>query len=629
MAIAAVDSKTKEWAKLWPKIDFTEDITKAHTVISSELEDLKNLKIKYPKAKRLWLTEPNNLSPKNLDISFEDVELFQVIEPKDNFETVERIINLAETEFYKEQERRILLKDLRGKNNQLEEMTDGLQDAILQGTRVVSDSKIQIENKLAKLNELIRFVKELTHCREIEDLLNLVRKEVRPFHRLGSPILACEVPQQGRRLFYFRSVAVLERECKSPWADTDDIRISIQDDSYYLANEMQRPVGPLVSVPLCGGKAVLYFEHSKNSAQCERFVTFLSFRLEALSLTLDRILSDTELKSTSLLWEQTFDGIKDPIAIVSDKFQLLRANRHFSEDVSLKKCHIHFAGNPEPCDGCVLPLALKKQTSSEGRVRRNGSTYDLHTYPIFFENEALTFVNHYVDVTKSIELQSQLVQNEKMVAVGHLAGHIAHELNNPLSGICSFTEILLTSVDGTLAADLREVEKAARRCQKIIENLLEFSKGQNPDVMIVDFNDLVQRTLPLLKTAMGLFLSDIKFSEHPLMVLVPAQLMQQVVFNLVVNACQAMQEGGTITIALYDKGAHAELMVSDTGKGIPLNIQHKVFEPFFTTKPLNGGTGLGLSMCQRVVESSQGKIDFVSDQTGTTFFVRLPKVGMK
>jgi signal transduction histidine kinase len=232
------------------------------------------------------------------------------------------------------------------------------------------------------------------------------------------------------------------------------------------------------------------------------------------------------------------------------------------------------------------------------------------------------------DETRSQRLKSQVVQVEKMSAIGQLAGHIAHELNNPLTGIRSLAQVLLTETDpgGQVNKDLSEVEKAAARCQSIINNLLDFSKGGlGQKAQVLDLNEITRKTLPFLKSATGKFRSDIQLSDGELMVKVEPHLMQQVIFNLVNNACQAMKDKGEITVHTHRDGAWAFLEVKDTGPGIGESLKEKIFEPFFTTKEEGEGTGLGLSLSRDFVRQFGGDLECESAEgQGSLFRVKLP-----
>jgi signal transduction histidine kinase len=235
-----------------------------------------------------------------------------------------------------------------------------------------------------------------------------------------------------------------------------------------------------------------------------------------------------------------------------------------------------------------------------------------------------------VDITESQELYLKVVQSEKMGAIGKLAGHIAHELNNPLTGLRSLSQVLIqeTTPGEALHSDLIEIEKASLRSQRIIKNLLEFSHSESQPQSLVTVDEIVEKTLPLLKTALRSHRFQLKLQSKEALVEVEPHLLQQVVFNLVNNACQAMKEPGTLSISTQVANGNprtVELKIGDTGPGIPPDIQDKIFEAFFTTKKEGIGTGLGLSLSKSVIERFGGKIHFDSSPaTGTTFFINLP-----
>ena len=214
--------------------------------------------------------------------------------------------------------------------------------------------------------------------------------------------------------------------------------------------------------------------------------------------------------------------------------------------------------------------------------------------------------------------------------MGLLAGNIAHELNNPLSGIRALAQFLKTEVvaHSNHFTDLDEVEKAAVRCQQIIKNLLNFSEPSNERDLKVDVNELIESTLPLLKTALRNQNIQTFFGEDLSQVLLQPSQMQQVIFNLINNACQAMVQGGTLVIKTWQEGSDVFFSISDSGPGIPEELHQRIFEPFFTTKGVGTGTGLGLSVSRSIVEKFGGQLKLESRPgEGTTFTVVLAAGG--
>ncbi|MCC7404340.1 MAG: PAS domain-containing sensor histidine kinase [Bdellovibrionales bacterium] len=545
------------------------------------------------------------------------------------------------------EDRTTLIRKVKVQNQSLEELTSGQSELVRERTAELQASKSELEVKVTEFGRLIRFVKDLAGLVAVEELVDLLREETKAFHQVGEPILACVLPNQSRQIFQMRSGKLVVTPARNPWPRGLRLRVNEKEDSQYLADAFSRPVGRVLAIPLPSGKRAqsdekyevpaLFFEHSLNEPGQDLFIHFLSARLQPLSLVLDRILLEHELRNTVQLWEQSFDGFEEPIAIVDVEYNLIGANQSFTAQVDGHKCYQQFQDAAQVCVGCPVSTALDSAGPSLALVRRGTQVFEVHSYPIRLNEEGrpTTVVNHYLDVTRAHELQSRMVQNEKMAAIGHLAGHIAHELNNPLTGIRSTAQILLydRTPGNALYSDLLEVEKAAARCQSIIRNLLEFSRGGGEIVLkVVPLNEIVNKTLPFLKTAMNPFIREIELTEEDTRVRVEPQLLQQVVFNIVNNACQAMEDQGTLWIStetgVEDGQGYVDFRVRDSGKGIPEHIGDAIFDPFFTTKAVGKGTGLGLSMSRKVVEEFGGKIWYWSDsKNGTEFTVRLPQAG--
>mgnify|MGYP003586018453 CR=1 FL=1 len=240
-------------------------------------------------------------------------------------------------------------------------------------------------------------------------------------------------------------------------------------------------------------------------------------------------------------------------------------------------------------------------------------------------------------------LQDQLLQAQKMESVGLLAGGIAHDFNNLLQAISGFCEILIAelSPEDRHRNDVREILKAAERASALTQQLLAFSRQQQLARQAVDLNSLVAHTRNMLARMVG---EDIRLNlelaeglEH---VHADAGQVEQVVMNLVVNARDAMPEGGDITLttralALDEEaasqilgagpGRYVSLEITDRGAGIPAEILPRIFDPFFTTKERGKGTGLGLSVVYGIVQQHQGFIDVRSTLgVGTTFRMAMP-----
>jgi two-component system NtrC family sensor kinase len=239
------------------------------------------------------------------------------------------------------------------------------------------------------------------------------------------------------------------------------------------------------------------------------------------------------------------------------------------------------------------------------------------------------------DVTAEREMRVRLMESDRLAAVGELVAGVAHEVNNPLSSISAFAQLLLR--DGGLNASQRDsievIKSETLRASQVVKDLLAFARRSEPQREPLDLNAVVQRTLRLRGyqlTSNKIHVETELASELP-PVVGDARQLQQVCLNLVTNAIQAMATTGTpgtLTITTKRDGPHVVLEMRDTGPGIPESAKAHIFEPFFTTKGEGEGTGLGLSVSYGIVTAHGGTIEVPSTSAaGTTFRVALPAAG--
>jgi signal transduction histidine kinase len=233
-----------------------------------------------------------------------------------------------------------------------------------------------------------------------------------------------------------------------------------------------------------------------------------------------------------------------------------------------------------------------------------------------------------IDILRSRYDQLAL-QTEKLSALGRMAAGIAHEINNPLGGILLYSTNLFKKVpkEGPLKEGLEVIIHETMRCKTIIQDLLEFSREKEPEKTVANINHIIEKTLSILENEFRLH--HIRVEKHlPSKIqdnLLDVSQMQQVFINLLLNAVEAIQDQGVITIkSRMDPGQKWESVeIKDTGCGIPSENMSKIFEPFFSTKAK--GTGLGLAVSYRIVRNHQGDIR-VSSQPGkgTRFTIEIP-----
>lgn len=224
--------------------------------------------------------------------------------------------------------------------------------------------------------------------------------------------------------------------------------------------------------------------------------------------------------------------------------------------------------------------------------------------------------------------QDEVIRAEKMASVGRLAAGIAHEIGNPLGAILGYTNILQGGVSKEDEADyLRRIEREIQRINRIVIGLLDYARPGDRKIVDVDVNGIIRNSVDIVSSQKGFERFDIRLElDEVHIVKAETHQLQQVLINLLINASDAMPEGGTLTIKSEVRSrGWVEISVSDTGTGISEEEIKKIFDPFFTTKEPGKGTGLGLAICQRIIESFGGRIEVASKiGKGSRFTVLLP-----
>ena len=227
--------------------------------------------------------------------------------------------------------------------------------------------------------------------------------------------------------------------------------------------------------------------------------------------------------------------------------------------------------------------------------------------------------------------QQNLVQAEKLSAIGELVAGVAHELNNPLTGILGFSQLLLGSdLDPEVRQDVERIAWEAQRSARVVQNLLSFARMQELQKVPTDLNDTLARTVEIKSYDLRVSSIEVEMNLQQGLpyVLADAGQLQTVFLNLINNAQDAIvaaHGGGTLRVSTSHAGDVVRVSITDDGPGIPVDHQNKLFDPFFTTKAVGKGTGLGLSICHGIVASHQGRIWVESEYgSGATFHMEFP-----
>jgi PAS domain S-box-containing protein len=334
-----------------------------------------------------------------------------------------------------------------------------------------------------------------------------------------------------------------------------------------------------------------------------------------------------------------FDGITDLISVQDREHNLIMGNKRYAQAVTQhaqklvgEKCYKALFNRSTPCDNCPA-----RETFATGEARfleifYHGRTFHIWTYPMAGLDGKPEFLIEYVkDVTDQKEIEKQLIKAEKLASIGLLSSGIAHELRNPLNIIetARYTiEEILENKDATVENRLSIIKKNVRRASIIIDNLLQFSRHSDYERERIDLRKLLDQTLDLLeKDVNRRNIEIVKEIQDTPKTFFSLDSLKQVFLNIILNAVQAMPEGGKLLIRTRTLPDDQWVTIDfiDSGKGISEeNLKH-IFTPFFSTKRNQGGTGLGLYLSYTIIKREGGDISVKSkEDKGTQFSIKLP-----
>lgn len=348
------------------------------------------------------------------------------------------------------------------------------------------------------------------------------------------------------------------------------------------------------------------------------------------------------------------DSISELVTYLDQDMRVIWTNRTAAgyvgerpEDLVGRFCYQIWFKRDTPCDDCPAARALLTGQSQGGQmVNSDQRVLDVRGYPVRNqEGHVVGAVEVALDVTEHESLERQFLRAQKMEAVGRLAGGVAHDFNNLLTAISGYTSLLLDDPEVTESqrSDLGEIAIASNRAAILTRQLLAFARKQMLRPQVLDLNVLIGDLVKMIERLIG---EDIELTTEldPALGAVradPGQI-EQIVMNLVVNARDAMPEGGQLILttanvdldwdAVHQQvdmqpGSYVVLSLRDTGAGMPPEVMAHLFEPFFTTKEVGQGSGLGLSTVYGIVRQHDGHIMAQSEpEQGTTFQIYLPRI---
>jgi PAS domain S-box-containing protein len=364
----------------------------------------------------------------------------------------------------------------------------------------------------------------------------------------------------------------------------------------------------------------------------------------------ERKRTEEKLRNAAEEWRITFDSIPTPVSLQSKDFKILRINKAYADlfnvnpaNIIGKTCYELVHKMDKPIAECPHIKMLEAQDSSVVEIHdaELDKFLEITVSPIMnSQNEVVASIHIIRDITQvkkaeeeKRQLQEKAEISSRLASVGEMAAGIAHEINNPLTGVIGFSDMLL---ERDLPPDMKEqveiIADGSRRVADIVKRLLTFARQHKPVKAMVDINALIDNTLNMrnyvLKT------NNISVNTNydlnlPLITVDPGQI-QQVFLNLIINAEYSMKKTGkpgNLTVTTKKVGDKVQISFADNGTGISHENKKRLFQPFFTTKPVGEGTGLGLSLSRSIITEHKGTINVESESgKGATFIIELPVI---
>lgn len=397
-----------------------------------------------------------------------------------------------------------------------------------------------------------------------------------------------------------------------------------------------------ILIPLMAkNKTIGVLELASKSNFNEHELPFLSQVADQLAVCLENVRLYKEVWQHKQEWETTFSAVTDLLMFINNNHEILRVNRaaieffaHREEEILGQKCYRLLYGRETKCNPCLADQVIKTSQTAYLQARtRYHRVLDIFAYPAYTEQNTPLGVTYYAkDVTR-------FVDSIKFVSLGEMSAGVAHELNSPLTAIVGNSQLLLreTPLSSPHYQLIKDIKSCGMRCQRIIQNLLTFSRQDEYSFEEVSLNQVVERALSLVSYQIEknkIELSQKLYASLP-PVLGNAQGLEQVIINLMLNAKDAIdakageggnQKKGLITIKTrVQPEKFVAVDIIDTGCGIDTSSIPHVFNPFYTTKRAGQGTGLGLSVSLGIAQAHRGFIDVDSvPGKGSRFSLIIP-----
>lgn len=568
----------------------------------------------------LWLDEPDKFSVNDykkfktsnyflgtLGPFLEQIQILEILKSSQD----RKVKNLRQAE---------IIQKAKSQNLLIENQVKNLNSEVEHKTKQLSEYRAELESQVSFEKDSILILKNLLEASSFETFGKVLVNSFKPFY------------VQDLVIFYKSSDDIYKIQSSSARLKkisfTSDQMMTL--DKVEWANISSKPILEFKLFPIgTTSDYFIGFEFSNfNLAFLNLFQKHIKYLQFIFKMVLDSLFDQEKIISDSLLWSMSFNSLDDPLLIIDEFFKIVKSNQE--PEFKGQNCFKVLFQRDSPCEGCPIKLSQQGQISVEKVTSLNlDDKFNLHSFPVEID-ESLSqklWIHHYESTESINELRTQFIKSEKFSYLGQLVDKVIHQIANPLTGMRASTEFLLSDkgpeVTGSLKEDLFEIQSGLLRCFEIINNLKEFSASE-VNLSTTDLHSFVLKTLTLMKSVTR----DIRFELVDLKdkkITCPTGLVQQVLFNLIYNSCQAMNFSGPITISASQDEAYTNLTVRDSGPGISDDLKEKIFEPFFSTKSKDQGTGIGLFLSRQIIRQFGGDIIVMNSlSSGAELCIKFP-----
>jgi two-component system, NtrC family, sensor kinase len=497
-----------------------------------------------------------------------------------------------------------IIQKAKSQNLKIENQVKNLNNEVEQKTHQLFEFREQLENQVSFEKDSILILKNLLEASSFETFYKILINAFKPFS-VQNLILFHKISEHEQEPSY--KILTNNARLKKLIFTKDEV---LDLDKSTWANLTSKPVLEFKLFSIGNQSDYIFgFEFSNfNFSSLKIIHEHIEYLQYIFKMILDYLFDQEKIISDSILWSNSFNSLDDPLLIIDEFYKIVKSNIH--PDVQNKNCFKVLFDRNSPCEYC--PIKLKQSPDLQKSSINLEDKYTLHSFPVEIteDTDQKLWIHHYESTASINELRAQYIKAEKFSYLGQLVDKVIHQIANPLTGMKASVEFML--VDPTLLSesalreDLTEIQSGLFRCFEIINNLKEFSASE-VKLLTTDLSSFVSKTLTLMKSVTR----DIRFELVDLenkKITCPIGLVQQVLFNLIYNSCQAMNFSGKIQISAKEDGEFTHLMVHDSGPGISREIEEKIFDPFFSTKSKDQGTGIGLFLSRQIIRQFGGDI---------------------